>query len=112
MDDLLAYLDFAAHAGVDNVIFRQLVKADPATVAPNFVTRFSDRRRVDMAPLLGAISVDPEFTFQRQVMGYYYYVEVWRYRGIDVAAVGWRPRAAGGGMRTGHRGAQPAGALA
>jgi molybdenum cofactor biosynthesis enzyme MoaA len=84
MDEIIAYLDFAASVGVGNVIFRQLMKTDPETVAPNFVTRFSERRRVDMSPLLAAISAHPEFTFMRQVMGYYYYVEVWRYRGIDV----------------------------
>lgn len=88
MDDLFAYLDFAARAGVDNVIFRQLMKTDLATLAPNFVTRFSERRRVDMALLLTGVSVHPEFTFQRQVMGYYYYVEVWRYHGIDVVFEG------------------------
>jgi molybdenum cofactor biosynthesis enzyme MoaA len=88
MDDVRAYLDFAARAGVDNVIFRQLMKTDPETVAENFVTRYSERRRVDMAPLLAAVSSDPAFSFQRQVMGYYYYVEVWRCRGIDVVFEG------------------------
>jgi molybdenum cofactor biosynthesis enzyme MoaA len=88
MDHVLAYLDFAARAGVDNVIFRQLMKTDPATVVPNFVTRYSDRRRVDMVPLLAAISARPEFAFRRQVMGYYYYVEAWRYRDMDVVFEG------------------------
>ena len=88
MDDVRAYLDFAARIGVDNVIFRQLMKTDRETAAENFVTRYSDRRRVDMVPLLAAISADPAFTFRRQVMGYYYYVEVWRHRGIDVVFEG------------------------
>jgi len=88
MDEMFAYLDFAARVGVDNVIFRQLMKTDPETVTSNFVTRFSDRRRVELAPLLAAIASRREFTFRRQVMGYYYYVEVWRHRGIDVVFEG------------------------
>ncbi len=82
LEDVFAYLDFAQQCGVDNVIFRQLMQTDPATVQDNFVTRFSQRRGVSMAPLLDAISRHPRFEFQRQVMGYYYYVEVWRYDGI------------------------------
>lgn len=86
--DVLAYLEFAARLGVDNVIFRQLMLTDPATTQPNFVTRFSDRRRVAMTPLLAQLAQCAEFTFQRQVMGYYYYVEVWRYRHIDAVFEG------------------------
>lgn len=79
-----SYLDFAASIGVDNVIFRQLMHVDRESVAENFVVAFSDRRRTQLEPLLDRISDDPEFEFQRQIVGYYYYVEVWRHRGIDV----------------------------
>ena len=79
-----AYLDFAAELGVDNVIFRQLMHVNRDAVAQNFVVAFSDRMRTQLEPLLDQISEDPQFQFQRQIVGYYYYVEVWRYRGIDV----------------------------
>jgi len=84
MEDVHRYLDFARDLGVDNVVFRQLMQPDPATVRPTAVTRFSERRRVDLAPLLEAVSAREDFTFLRQVLGYYYYVEVWRHRGVDV----------------------------
>jgi hypothetical protein len=86
--DVLSYLDFAARVGVDNVIFRQLMLNDPHTTAPNHVTRFSERRRVAMTPLLAELGARNDFTFQRQVMGYYYYVEVWRHRQMDVVFEG------------------------
>jgi molybdenum cofactor biosynthesis enzyme MoaA len=82
--DILAYLDFARSLGVDNVIFRQLMKSDPATHARNSVVAFSDQERVLLEPLLDEISEHPHFEFVKQVMGYYYYVEVYHYRGIDV----------------------------
>lgn len=81
---VLRYLDFAAGLGIDNVIFRQLMKTDPATAAPNFVVHFSDARRVPLEPILDQVSGDGRFEFRRQVVGYYYYVEVWRYGGMDV----------------------------
>jgi molybdenum cofactor biosynthesis enzyme MoaA len=83
-EGVLAYLDFAARLGVDNVIFRQLMQTDPQTTATNFVVRFSDSRRVRLEPLLDEISGDGRFAFVRQIIGYYYYVEVWKYAGMDV----------------------------
>ncbi len=79
-----AYLEFAESLGVDNVIFRQLMHVDRDSLAQNFVVVFSDRRRTQLEPLLDQISEAPDFTFQKQIVGYYYYVEVWRHRGIDV----------------------------
>lgn len=84
LDGIRRYLDFAAGLGVDNVIFRQLMKTAPEAHERNHVVRFSDSRRVRLEPLLEAISADGEFAFQKQIVGYYYYVEVWRYGGIDV----------------------------
>lgn len=88
LDGVMQYLDFAASVGVDNVIFRQLMRHDPAVTRANFVTRFAGRRGVAMAPLLAGLSQRDDFTFVRQVMGYYYYVEVWHHRGIDVVFEG------------------------
>ena len=84
LEDLVRYVDFARSIDVDRVIFRQLMKTDVRTVTPNFVVRFSDRKRVALEPLLDEVSGDARFTFVRQIVGYYYYVEVWRLAGVDV----------------------------
>ncbi|AKF07021.1 radical SAM protein [Sandaracinus amylolyticus] len=84
LDHIVEYLDFARSLGVDNVVFRQLMKTDPRTTATNHVVLFSDRRRVALEPLLDAISRDARFEVVKQVVGYYYYVEVHRHRGVDV----------------------------
>jgi GTP 3',8-cyclase len=60
------------------------MRTDPASHADNFVVRYSDRQRAPLEPILDAVSRDPRFTFQRQIVGYYYYVEVWRAAGVDV----------------------------
>ncbi len=84
IDNLIAYLEFARSMGVDNVIFRQLMKSDPATHYSNSIVTFSDQQRVLLEPLLDQISCHPQFTFEKQIVGYYYYVEVWKYQGMDV----------------------------
>ena len=84
LETILEYLAFAQSIGVDNVIFRQLMQTDPATHVENLVVSYSNQQRVLVDPLLAAISDDPRFTFVRQILGYYYYVEVWSYSGIDV----------------------------
>ena len=82
LEDALGYLGFAESLGVDNVVFRQLMLGGSAPEDP--VIAYSNQHRVALEPLLERVSADPRFTFVKQVLGYYYYVEVWRYRGIDV----------------------------
>jgi molybdenum cofactor biosynthesis enzyme MoaA len=84
VDGIVRYLDFARSLGVDNVIFRRLMLTDPRTTQRNHVVRFSDRKRVALDSLLGRLGDDPRFDFVRQIVGYYYYVEVWRSDGVDV----------------------------
>lgn len=87
LDGCLRYLEQAAAWGVEDVIFRQLMRYDPATVQRNHITRYSDRHRASMRPILEAIHPSDgapghdRFTFVRQVLGYYYYVEVYRFAG-------------------------------
>src|SRR5262249_27337407 len=75
---ILDYVAFARSIGVSELIFRQLMRTDPETHAPNAVVRYSDARRVLLEPLLDELSADGRFRFVRQILGYYYYVEVWR----------------------------------
>jgi cyclic pyranopterin phosphate synthase len=70
--------------GVDNVVFRQLMGFDPRRVRAAPQVSYARQHRVALEPLLEQVSADPRFTFVRQVLGYYYYVEIWQHRGIDV----------------------------
>jgi cyclic pyranopterin phosphate synthase len=84
LEGVRRYLDFAAGLGVDNVIFRQLMLPDPNTATMNAVVRYSAARRASLESILDAVSGDGHFQFVRQVVGYYYYVEVWRLGTTDV----------------------------
>ncbi len=84
IDVVVAYLRFAESLGVDNVVFRQLMQVDTKRMLHNSIVRYSERKRVRLEPILDAISDDARFCFLKQIVGYYYYVEVWRFAGIDV----------------------------
>lgn len=75
-DDVERYLDFAADMGVARVIFRELMQEDPAAARGGGVVRYCARQRVPMRPLLAALDGDARYRPLRQVVGYYYYVEV------------------------------------
>jgi cyclic pyranopterin phosphate synthase len=81
---LLDYLAFARSIDVDNVIFRQLMRSDPSFHSDSLVVRHCDANRVLLEPLLDDLSDVPGFSLVRQIVGYYYYVEVWRWHGMDV----------------------------
>ncbi|NMC06033.1 MAG: radical SAM protein [Candidatus Lokiarchaeota archaeon] len=85
LDAITTYLDWAESIGVDNVVFRQLMAFDPARCAGDPVIAFSERYRVGLDPILNEIYQGPaehhrSFTFTKQVVGYYYYIEVYKYR--------------------------------
>lgn len=83
--DLRTYLRFARSVGANAVIFRQLMQTDPATVLHNEITRYSDQARVLLEPLLDQLSETSDFIPVTQVLGYYYYVEVWRHAPTDAS---------------------------
>ena len=93
-DEILNYLDWAASLGVDNVVFRQLMKYNHKSHLKNRITEYCDKYFVALDPLIHEIfknkySNHANFSFIKQVMGYYYYVEVYHYKkpgqiGIDV----------------------------
>lgn len=84
VEDVVRYAAWARSLGVDNVVFRQLMEQDRERTLENHVTRYSDRARVDLWALLeqlhGEAGQDPRFRPVRQVLGYYYYVEVYELR--------------------------------
>lgn len=79
------YLAFARRMGVRRVIFRELMRVDAATVRASRHTRFADRNRVALDPIYAALDAAADFEFHKQIVGYYYYVEVWRHLADDGA---------------------------
>ncbi|MCP5047080.1 MAG: hypothetical protein GY940_07895 [bacterium] len=84
LEKMVRYMEWAESIGVDNVVFRQLMKCDPKKVKPGPTADFTREHMVSLTPLWEQIDFDPRFSFVKQVLGYYYYVEIYRFRGIDM----------------------------
>lgn len=80
------YLDWAKSIGVDNVIFRELMNFNKDEVEDNWVSAFyrKEGKPITIEDVLTPIDKDPQFQFVKQHVGYYYYVEIYKYHGVDV----------------------------
>lgn len=84
--EMKKYMKFAESIGVDNVVFRELMKYDTSRIKAGRILDFCERNRVDLNKVWEEIDNDPDFTFINQVLGYYYYVEVYKYHNIDMVS--------------------------
>lgn len=84
--EMKKYMDWAESIGVDNVVFRQLMKFDENTVKSGIIPEYCKLHAIDLIPIWEAIDSDKEFVFEAQVLGYYYYVEIYKYGGIDMVS--------------------------
>ncbi len=78
------YLDWAASIGVDNVVFRQLMAFDNTRVTPGRIPSYCKSQTVPLHPIWESLDASEDFEKYHQVLGYYYYVEVFKYKGMDV----------------------------
>lgn len=73
---------------MDNIIFRELM-AFNAVDSPNLdKVLFNNINRVELSGIWTALDSDARFTPIRNLQGYYYYVEVYKYQGVDMVSEG------------------------
>lgn len=84
--EMKEYMDFAKQMGIDNVVFRELMRYDVDRIAKGRIHTFCEANRVDLQGIWEQIDNDKSFVLENQVLGYYYYVEVYKYNGIDMVS--------------------------
>lgn len=84
LGEMLKYMEWADSIGVDNVVFRQLMKFDENAVNMSKICEYCMDNNVELVPIWEEIDNNNNFTFQNLVLGYYYYVEVFKYKNIDM----------------------------
>lgn len=84
--DIERYLEWAESLGVDNVIFRQLMAFDADKALPGRIPIFCRENTVELEQVWRQLDADARFECYHRVRGYYYYVEIRKFRGIDVAS--------------------------
>lgn len=82
LDNMLRYLDWAESIGVDNVIFRQLMAFSNSALGT--IPIYCNEQNVELEPLWTAMDQSGLFQVYHSVVGYYYYVEIRKYKHMDV----------------------------
>lgn len=79
------YVDFYKEYGIDNFIFRQLMDYDHLAVNQEKI-RYCDRNKVDLNNIWEEMESYPEIKPYLNLVGYYYYVEIYKYNGCTIAS--------------------------
>jgi len=87
VEKMKEYLDTYIDMGANNFIFRELMDYD--TTAINLEkTQYCVDNKVKLNDIWAKIDDYPEFEKYLNILGYYYYVEIYKYRGATVASEG------------------------
>jgi GTP 3',8-cyclase len=80
-EDCLKFLDWASSIGIDNVAFSELSQLMEGDIYAKSAMNFTKRNWIPMIPLLERVDKSNKFRFVKQIVGPYYYVEIWKYNG-------------------------------
>lgn len=85
VDGMMHYLDFFGAMCVDNIIFRETMDYDQSAMHNLPKLRFLEENKILLNDVWSQIDLMPSiFKPIMQVLGYYYYCEVYKYKGIDM----------------------------
>ena len=71
---------------IDNVIFRETMDYDEQAMKNHDKMAYLKENKVYLNDIWKCIDKDNRFTPVKQLLGYYYYVEVYKYQGIDMVS--------------------------
>lgn len=85
VEGMMRYLDFFGAMGVDNIIFRETMDYDKSAMHNIPKLRYLEENKVLLNSVWNQIDLMPGICKPvLQVLGYYYYCEVYKYNGIDM----------------------------
>lgn len=88
LDEMIKYMEFYKELGLDNVIFRELMDYDEQTMCNIEKMNYCKENKVRLNDIWKEIDKDRRFEPIRNLLGYYYYVEIYKYKGIDMCSEG------------------------
>ncbi len=85
VEGMMRYMDFFGGMGVDNIIFRETMDYDKSAMHNLPKLRFLEENKILLNDIWSQVDLMPSiFKPVAQVLGYYYYCEVYKYNGIDM----------------------------
>ena len=88
LDEMIRYMEFYQRMGLDNVIFRELMDYDKTSMSNPEKMQYCVDNKVCLNDIWKVIDNDGRFTPIRNLLGYYYYVEIYKYQNIDMCSEG------------------------
>lgn len=85
VNQIKEYVEFYRKYGIDNFIFRQLMDYDHKAVNLEKI-QYCDKNKVDLNDIWKEIESHPEIKPYLNLLGYYYYVEIYKYNGCTIAS--------------------------
>jgi molybdenum cofactor biosynthesis enzyme MoaA len=87
VSEMKNYMNFALKYNIDNVVFRELMNYDESKIDQTKpIHKYCESNRIHLNDIWENIDNDSDFTFIDQILGYYYYVEVYNYKGIAMVS--------------------------
>lgn len=85
-EEMIEYLNFFQSIGIDNVIFRETMDYDEDNMSNKEKMEYLEKNKVKLNDIWATIDGDERFTPIRQLLGYYYYVEVYKFQNVDMVS--------------------------
>lgn len=85
VEGMKRYMDFYGNMGANNFIFRELMDYDKRAVNIEKM-KYCDANKVRLYDIWHDFEKHPEFVPYMNMLGYYYYVEIYKYLGMTVAS--------------------------
>lgn len=85
-DGMIQYLNFFQNLGIDNVIFRESMDFDEKNMLNKRKMEYLKENKVKLNDIWKIIDKDDRFTPIRNLLGYYYYVEVYKFKEVDMVS--------------------------
>ena len=85
VEEIKKYIDFYSNLGANNYIFRELMDYDKTAINTEKM-KYCDENKIKLYDIWHQFKDYPEFIPYLNILGYYYYVEIYKYKGNTVAS--------------------------
>ena len=88
IEEMVKYMEYYQSVGIDNIIFRELMDFDKTKMINQEKMQYNFENKIYLNDIWKKIDADKRFTPIRNLLGYYYYVEVYKFQKVDMCSEG------------------------
>ena len=86
VEDMVNYISFYEKLGIDNIIFRELMDYEESTMLNVEKVLYNKNNKVRLNDIWPQLANDKRFKPYKNLLGYYYYVEMYNYNDVVVCS--------------------------